>query len=70
MAPVGRDRFDTVDNLATSAGALDHSVRAVQSNNLIDAGSAVGIQPVYRNGHLVRGRHSSHIYLLPISPMQ
>jgi hypothetical protein len=43
MSPVGRDTFLTMDDLPTSAGAVDYSVRAVHSNHLIDAGSAVGV---------------------------
>jgi len=43
LAPVSRDAFMTVDDPPTSAGALDHSVRAVHSNNLINTGSAVSV---------------------------
>jgi len=57
MSPVGRDAFLTMDNLAASAGALDHRVRAVHSNNLINSGSAVSVQPIDRDGHRVTGCH-------------
>jgi hypothetical protein len=64
MSPVGGDVFLTVDDLATSAGALDHSVRAVHANDLIDTSGAVSIQPIYRDGHRVTGIHLP--YLLAI----
>jgi hypothetical protein len=67
MSPVGRDSSLTMDDLATSAGALDHSVRAVHPNNLIDTGSAVSIQPIHRDGHRVTGRHLSPTYLPLVS---
>ena len=43
LAPVCRGAFLTLDDLATSAGALNHSVRVVHSNNLINTGSAVSV---------------------------
>jgi hypothetical protein len=55
ISSVGRDAFLTMDDLAASAGALDHGVRAAHSNNLSYRSSAVSIQPVYRDGHRVTG---------------
>ena len=37
VSPIGRNAFLTVDDLAPSARALDHSIRAVHPNHLIDA---------------------------------
>jgi hypothetical protein len=61
LTPVDRDTFLTMDDLATSAGALDHSVRAVDANNLIDTSGAVGIQPINRDGHRVTGVISPYL---------
>jgi hypothetical protein len=60
MTPIGCNAFSTVDDLPTSAGALEYSVRAVHSDHLINAGSAVGIYPIYRDGHRVNGSHSPY----------
>jgi len=59
MSPVGCDASLTLDDLAAPADALDHSIRAVHPDNLIDTGSAVGIQPIHRDGHRVPGCHQA-----------